>query len=885
MTTRSEGSTAPAYALLADGTMIEIRQAGPPDLAAVRGLHRGISPDSAYLRFFSISPTAADAVADRICREPDDEHAALLAVLGGEVVGVASYEPTGEAGVAEIAFVVADHMHRRGVATLLLEHLVSVAERRGVGAFRAETLSQNYDMLRVFADAGLAIERHLANGVVEMTIPLAETGRYLDAVAERERLADVASLGRVLRPRSVAVVGASRRRGSVGRAVLHNVRSYGFAGTLVAVNPHARSVEGIACYPSVADLPEAPDLAVVTVPAAAVLDVARQCGRRGAGALLVITSGLDRAAGAALLDICRRHGMRLVGPNCFGVANTDPEIRLDATFAARHPEPGRAGLVVQSGGVGIALLEHLARLRVGVSSFASVGDKYDISSNDLLMWWEADPGTELVILYVESFGNPRKFSRTARRLGRSKPVLTVLAGRSEAGQQAAASHTAAAATPAATQEALFAQAGIVAARGLGELLDVAALLAHQPVPAGRRVAIVSNAGGAGVLAADACADAGLAVPALGERTRRVLGDLLPHGAVVTNPVDATAGVAAERFRRCVEAVAADPEVDAVVALVVPTAVGDLSPALRDGLDGKPLAAVVLDQAEHVAVPAGSRVPSYGSPERAVRALALAAGYQRWRDRPQGRVPDLPGIDEDSGCALVRRFLDGRPDGGWLPFPETMEVLARYGIPAARWRWVCDERAADSAAAELGGRVALKAQAAGVVHKTEAGAVELDLRPGEDVRSAYRRLASRFGGRLDGVVVQAMAPGGVEVLVGATQEPVFGPLVVFGVGGVATDVLGDTAARLTPLTDADAADLVRSVRSAPLLMGYRGGPAVDLAALEGVVLRIARLADDLPEVAELDLNPVIARPGGVMVVDARVRVVPRDARDPFLRRLR
>ena len=534
------------YALLTDGTTIEIRAAGPGDFEAVRLMHAAMSPDNVYLRFFNLSPHAAEHEAKRVCREPGEDHAALLAWLGSQLIGVASYEPTGTSGSAEIAFAVADHMHGRGVATLLLEYLVSIARRRNLDAFTAQTLATNTAMLRVFADAGLPAKRELDDGLISLTFPFpredsSRMDSYLDIVAGRESRADVASLRFLLGPASVAVVGASRRPGTVGRAILRNIVTGGFGGHVYAVNPRARQVEGVACVPSVADLPEPVDLAVVAVPAGAVRAVAEECGKRGVRALVVITAGLDTGAGADLLAICRRHGMRLVGPNCFGVAV--PRLGFDATFAAAHPAAGQAGLVVQSGGVGVALLDHLSRLGIGVSSFASVGDKYDVSSNDMLMWWEQDDLTRLAVLYVESFGSPRKFARTARRVGQHIPVLTVLAGRSAAGQQAAASHTAAAATPLVTREALFEQAGIISTTSLGELIEATALLASQPLPAGGRVAIVSNAGGGVVLAADACVDAGLTVAALTGHTQRRLRHLLPAGAAVKGPVDTTAAIA------------------------------------------------------------------------------------------------------------------------------------------------------------------------------------------------------------------------------------------------------------------------------------------------------------------------------------------------------
>jgi acyl-CoA synthetase (NDP forming)/GNAT superfamily N-acetyltransferase len=804
-----------SYALLADGSTAEIRPAGPADFDAVKAMHEAMSPDNSYLRFFNLSRLAGETEARRICREPRPGHVALLALLAGEVVGCASYDALGgpeEPGpVAEVAFAVADHMHHRGIATLLLEHLVSSARGHQITVFTAQTLAENTPMLKVFADAGLPVQRHGEDGVMEMTIPLPSQAdgtaldSYLNAVAERERRAEVASLRHVLAPESVVVIGASRRRGTVGRAILDNVRTGGYAGRLYVVNPRARQVSGEHCLPSVLDLPEPADLAVIAVPAAAVLDVAEQCGQRGVRSVAVITSGLDTAGCADLLAVCRRHGMRLVGPNCFGVAV--PAIGLDATFAARHPKPGSVGLVMQSGGLGLAMVDQLARLGVGISSFASVGSKLDVSSNDMLMWWERDGVTKLAVLYIESFGNPRKFARTARRVGATRPVLAVETG-----------------APEARREALFEQAGIITTRGFGNLVETTALLASQPVPAGRTVAIVSNVGSAGVLAAETCAGLGLTVHRPRGLTSRRLRRLVPDTGAVGGPVDTTAAISAESFRQCLELLAADDEVDALIALVLPTAAtGDLVAAIQQAEVRVPLAAVVLDQPESVRlIPRANgegQVPAYGYPEAAAAAMARAARYGAWRTEPRGQVPSLPDIRTEDARTLVRGFFDAALGGGWLPPDQTAELLRCYGIPLAE--------------------------------RTPAD--------GEDEA--------------------------VRAFVTVADDHVFGPLVVFGLGGMAAEILADHAARLTPLTDIDADRLIGSIRSTPLLRGYPGRPAADLGALRDLLLRVSRLADDLPEITELRLNPVIARPDGAFVVDARVKARPYQPPDPFLRQLR
>ncbi|HEX3962632.1 MAG TPA: GNAT family N-acetyltransferase [Trebonia sp.] len=946
---------ASVYALLADGTTVEIRSAGPDDFDAIKAMHEAMSPTNTYMRFFSMSRTAAQTEARRLTRQPGPDHCALLALAGGEVVGAASYEVTknpedGTLGdTAEIAFAVADLMHHRGIATLLLEHLVSVARGQQLRGFVAETLLENTPMIGVFSDAGLPVTTRRADGVVTVTIPLppddagTELDAYLDRVARRELSANVASLRPVFAPESVVVIGAGRRHGNVGHSVVDNILKGGFTGRVYAVNPYAQQISGVPSFPDVAHLPEPPDLAVIAVPPPGVVDVAEACGVQGVRGLVVLTAGLDTAQSTDLLAACRRHGMRLIGPNCFGIAV--PATGLDATFSATAPLAGVAGLVTQSGGLGFAMVDQLSRLGIGISSFASVGNKLDVSSNDMLMWWERDGVTKLAVLYIESFGNPRKFARTARRVGAKMPVLTVHAGRSETGQQAAASHTRAIATPQVTRDALFEQAGIIATAGYGELIEATALLATQPIPEGRTVAIVSNVGGAGVLTADACHDLGLAVHHPRGQRRRTLHSLMPEGSSANGPVDTTATISGDEFRLVLEHLAADEDVDAVIVLVLPTAPApDIVAAIHEATVRKPIAAVVLNQPEAVrllgdgrdekgavadglsgateergsaareagraqapvsggsggSLPRANRVPSYGYPEAAVRALARAARYGEWRSSPHHEVPRFPDIEGHDGAAtpgiapvdearaVVRAFLARTPGGGWLAHVDRHALLRAYGIPVAPIMTVhSEDDAAFAFAAPTGspGPVVLKADVPGLVHKSDAGGVLLDLRTEADVRDGYRKLASRFGPKLHGVGVQPMITGGTEVMIGVADDLMFGPLVIFGLGGVATEVLADHSARLAPLTAHDADMLIDSIRSAPLLRGHYGAPAADLAALRDVLMRVSRLADDIPEISELDLNPVVARPDGAVAVDARIRVVPQAPLDPFLRRLR
>ncbi|QYX75257.1 bifunctional acetate--CoA ligase family protein/GNAT family N-acetyltransferase [Streptomyces akebiae] len=890
-------SRPPVHALLADGTTVRIRAVERGDHEQLQGLYEEMSPENLRLRFFAASRRSAELAADRACAPPRPGYRALLAEREGQVIGLAEYETGEDTATAEISIAVADGLHHRGVGTLLIEHLVSAARAEGIVTFTADALSENSEVLRLFSDLGLHMSRSFDGPEVRCTIALTEDDTYLTAVEARGRAADVASLEPLLRPRTVAVIGAGRKPGSVGRAVLHHLRTGGFTGRLFAVNPAATSVFGVPCHPSVSALPRTPDLAVVAVPAAAVPATAEECGKAGVRALLVVTAGLDRDQARALMAACRSHGMRLVGPNCLGISHTDPAVRLDATFAVGHPSPGTAGVAVQSGGVGIALLDGLTRLGIGVSSFASLGDKYDVSGNDMLQWWESDGRTDLALLHLESFGNPRAFSRTARRVTRRMPVLTVDAGRTEAGRRAAASHTAAA-TPTMTRRALFTQAGVTATGSVGELLETAALLHSQPLPKGFRVAVLTNAGGAGVLAADACVEAGLLLPAFAPELVDDLLTLLPGGASVGNPVDATAAVTEEQLKDCVERVLRNGGIDAVLLALVPTAVAaatgdDLVRALTDarGPRTKPVAAVRLEQDLPVRLlptTGGGTVPSYAEPQAAARALAHAARRNAWLARPAGTVPDLGGVDAQRAHDLAETFLAAHPEGGWLDPRTCADLLSCYGIPQIPWAWAETEDAAVLAADRLrgpDGRVVMKAHWPGLVHKSEQRAVHLDLQGDSQVRAAFRDFETRFGDLMDGVVVQPLAPRGTELFAGVVQDEVFGPLVLFGLGGTATEVLGDHAARLAPLTDHDVHDLITAPRCAPLLFGARGSGPVDLERLERLLLGLSRMAADLPQLAEADFNPVLATSAGVSVLDARVRLLPRRPHDPYLRRLR
>ena len=718
----------------------------------------------------------------------------------------------------------------------------------------------------------------------------------LERVEQRDQVAAIAALDSFLRPSSVAVIGASRRRRTVGGQIVHNLVDGGYTGKVYPVNPVARTIQRRRAYGSIDAVPERVDLAVVAVPAAHVTKVARECGAAGVRALLVVSAGFSEtgAEGAErqreLIAICRQSGMRLIGPNCFGVFNTDPEISLNATFSQRPPLPGRVGFLSQSGGLGIAIMEASERLGLGLSSFVSVGNKADISGNDLLEYWEHDDDTDVVLLYLESFGNPRRFARIARRVSESKPVVAVKSGRSPAGARATSSHTGALVSASdVTVDALFGQAGVIRTDTMHELFDVAALLSAQPIPRGGRVAIVTNGGGPGIMCADACQAGGLEVVEMPQRVRDRLAPLLAAEASLGNPIDMVATASAETYRRTIEVLVEEDACDSIIALFVPpllTRAGDVARAVHAAAarSGEVAIAGVFMTSE--GTPAelsggGVRVPAFDFPEDAARSIAHAARYGRWRSRPAGLVPQFEGLERDRASAIIDRSLAG--GGGWLSPEDVAALLRSYGLPLIETRVVADADGAVAAARALRTPVALKAVATGLLHKSDAGGVRLNLDGPLAVRTGALEIAAavnRAGHRLEGLVVQPMASDGVELLVGVVHDELFGPVIACGAGGTSVELLHDAAVRITPLTDTDASEMLRSLRTFPLLDGYRGAPACDLEAVEEMLLRLSALVEAHPEVAELDANPVVVSPAGAVIVDARVRVAPAPAPAPF-----
>ncbi|HEY5693258.1 MAG TPA: GNAT family N-acetyltransferase [Gaiellaceae bacterium] len=856
--------------ILRDGSTLRLRPPAAEDADALVEFFSNLSEHSRYLRFHGFPQLGPKLVEPLL--EPDwHERGALLASLDGRIVAVANWASLRDPRLAEVAFAVGDEFQRRGIGTRLLEQLAARAAAAGIEEFVAEVLYENDAMLGVFRDAGFAVTRAGEGGELEIRFPIAPTTGYREHVAARDHVSVRASLEPFFQPRSVAVVGASKRRGSIGGELFRNVLTGDFTGSVYPVNRNGDAVAGVHGYSAVGEISEQVDLAVICLPGELVLDAADEALAAGVRALVVISAGFAETGGEGiarqeqLLALVRAHGARLLGPNCLGIASSS--VHLNATFAPRSFPTGKIGFSSQSGALGLALLERAEASGLGVTSFVSIGNKADVSSNDLLEWWEDDEATELVVLYLESFGNPRAFARIARRLARRKPILALKGGTTRAGIRAAGSHTAALAGSDAAAGALFAHAGVIRARTLDELIDVASLLSAQPVPRGRRVAVVTNAGGLGILAADACEAFDLELPPPSEETRTALAAVMPAEGSVANPIDMLGGANADSFEQALPPVLADPAFDAAIVLFVPTvgtdeeAVGAaISRAAATAGDKPVLCAFLSAKGAPVSLQSVAHVPSFAYPEAAAKALSRAVERGEWLRRPAGTTPELE-CDRDEAKAVVREALT--TGGGWLDADQTRRLLEAYGVPLVPERLVPDAEAAVEAAGELGYPVVLKTAAPGV-HKTEEGGVILDLGDEEAVRAA----AKQIGGPL---LVQPFVRGGAELLTGAMQDPVFGPLVAFGPGGVLAELIGEAQFRLAPLTDHDAQELVRAGKAGRLIAGFRGAPAADEDALVDLLLRLSLLADDLPEVAELDLNPVLALPDGCFAVDARARV--------------
>ncbi len=715
-------------------------------------------------------------------------------------------------------------------------------------------------------------------------------------------LAPVASLRPFFQPHAVAVVGASRDPTSIGHRLLEALSGGGFAGPIYPVNPTATEICGLRSYPSVRELPEPPDLAVIAVPRDAVLNVVDDCAARGVHALVVITAGFGEVGSEGrelqqrLEDKVRGAGMRLIGPNCLGLFSNGPQDRLNATFVPVSPPPGRLAMGSDSGALGLVVLAAAGRLELGVSSFVSVGNRADISSNDLLEYWEGDNATDAILLYLESCDDPRRFAQIASRVSRRKPIVALKAGRSRAGFRAAASHTAALAVQDVAVEALFHQTGVIRAETLEELFDLGAALECQPVPRGRRVGILTNAGGPAILCADACEAAGLSLPELSERTRTQLATFLPAMASLANPIDMIASATPEDYRRALRILLLSEEVDAVIVIHVWAGVLDVQKfleaiqesAVLAGGKGScartALACLMPEQANlRLAGVGQGRIPCYAFPETPARVLGKLAAYAQWRSQAPGEIPDFQDMDLSAARSVCREALDRRSNG-WLSADETQRVLRAMQLPVVPGAVARTPDEAVALARKLGFPVAVKLASTRLLHKSEVGGVYLHVSDEVAVRRAFEAIQSHLArtnqlDAMEGILVQPMISGGIEVMVGVTRDPLFGPLIAFGLGGIHVEILGDVCFRVAPLTDRDACEMVRGIRGYRLLQGYRGHPAADLTAIEEVLLRLSRFVEEVPEVVELDLNPVIALPPGqgCRIIDARMRVEAPESR--------
>jgi len=882
--------------ILRDGTSVRLRLCTPADAPALRDFFARVEQRAGS------DSTLRDRVAGRLsvedlcnCERPKERLTMLaLRTVGGEdrVVGSAGYVATDD-GAAEIALGVDADFRGLGLATALVERIAPAAAHHGHRRLTARVAEANEPLLEVFRRSGYSLGEEQAGGLVAVDLAAMPHAEARERGDLRDRLAAAASMHPFFHPRAVAVVGASRDENSLGFRTLHGLVLNRFNGPVYAVNPKAASVGAIPCYPSVCDLPRPVDLAIVVVPKQHVESVVDDCAAAGVRALVVITAGFAETGedGTArqdrLLDRVRAHGMRMVGPNCMGLINADPEVRLAATFAPVFPPAGNVAMSSQSGALGLAILATAEDIGIGLSTFVSVGNKADVTANDLLLYWEGDEHTDVILLYVESFGNPRRFARSARRIGREKPIVVVKSGRTRAGKRAAGSHTAALAESDVAVDALFTQTGVLRAETLEEMFDIALVLSSQPLPRGNRVAILTNAGGPGILAADALEARGMEIAELSADVRAQLAAFLPEEASTTNPVDMIAGAGAQEYARAAQVLLEADEVDALILIHAPIEAAHLVPvedALHDVLaridadDHKPVLTCLMG--------AGGRgparrlrrgVPSYAFPEAAARVLGRVAEYAAWRREPLGVKPELADFDVESARGVCDRVLASRGDG-WLLPDEVAALGAACGLPLVEGRVATTADEAVAAAGALGLPVVAKLVSRTLVHKTDLGGVQLNLRDAAAVRHAFESIrgALESAGQEDafeGVLVQPMLSGGVEIMAGMTEDPVFGPLIAFGLGGVHVEVLGDVVFRVAPLTDKDAHAMVQGIRGRRLLEGYRGHPPADEPALENMLLRLSRLVAEVDEIDDLDINPAFAMPPGegYRIVDLRVHV--------------
>ncbi len=882
--------------LLKDGSRIILRPIRSEDIEGWLEFVSRLSRRTKYLRFHSLPKLGRDD-AIRFCTVDYNNTFAFVAEVRGDqrkdIVAIGRYYRLPKKHSAEVAFAIEDAYQGKGIGTKLVEWLANVARENSITSFEADVLGENREMMGVFRAYGFHVESELSGGVYHITFPIAKTKRVVKKEEERERIATVASVRSLLYPRSVAVIGASTKPGTVGQLPFQCIMENKFSGVVYPVNPNAESVLSVKAYPSVLDVPGSVDLALIIVPAQFVPKVTDECGRKGVHSIIVISDGFkERGAEGSerereLRDITLGHGMRLVGPNCMGIINTDPAMKLNATFSQIYPPRGNVAFLSQSGGLGLAILDYAKNLNIGISTFISVGNRADISANDMLQYWEQDPATKVILLYLESFGNPRKFARIARRVSAVKPIVVVKSGSSPAGSRAASSHTGALATSEIASEALFRQAGMIRVNTLEELFAVATALSHQPVPRGKRVAIVTNGGGPGILAADACEHHGLELPEFSPEIIEKLRSINKRDIVIHNPLDLTGSANEEQYEGVLKLLATDKGNDAVIIIFAPPVIVS-SKGMEDAIrrvapvflrHRKPLLACLMGQRGFTAKLdfKDKLVPSYSFPEEAVLALAKAVKYGEWLRKSKGTIPKIRGIKRERARKIIETAMTRSAERPlWLSPKEITNLLGCYGIRIADTLMATTADEATAAAATVGFPVAVKLSSSTIIHKTDVGGVKLDLESQIAVKRAFNDIKSGLSktGRqheMEGVTVQHMINGGIETIVGVTHDPSFGPLIMFGLGGVYAELIKDVAVRLHPLTDSDARELVRSIKMSNLLDGFRGSPPSDTESLEDLLLRLSALVEDIPQIAELDFNPVKVMPRGegYWIVDARI----------------
>ncbi|MGI9585988.1 MAG: GNAT family N-acetyltransferase [Acidimicrobiia bacterium] len=879
-------------AVLKDGGTVRIRPIAPQDADALQDLVRSMSSQSSYFRFFRVKKELTPDELGEFTKVDYQSQMAFIAILDGRIAGVGRY--TGyedDPELAEVAFTVADGLQGRGIGSLLLFRITAYARSHGVSRFRAHLLADNHAMMRVFRNAGFSLQRDIDEGVYTVHFPTIESDAVLQAEGEAERRAIAASLMPFFYPQSVAVIGASRNKASIGGRLFNNIVNADYRGPVYPVNPKSPFIRSIPTFPSILDVPVAIDLAFIVVPGPHVIDVVKECAEKGVKAVCVISAGFSETgepgtkAEDELLDVVRGAGMRMVGPNCMGLFNTDPAVSLDGQFGPIAPSPGNVAMSSQSGALGLAILDYANELGIGISTFVSVGNKADVSGNDLLLFWEDDPNTDVVLLYLESFGNPKRFARIARRIGKKKPIVAVKSGRTAAGARAASSHTGSLASLDVAVDALFRQAGVVRCDTLEELFDVTSLLANQPVPKGRRVGLITNAGGPAILAVDALESQGLEVPRLSADLQAQLSEFLSADASLTNPIDMIASAGPDEYKRTIEILFESDEIDALIVLFIPAStvgVEETGTAIKEAAEtiivGKPFLSVYMDSsgAPSEMTSRTAKFPVFPFPERAAKALRLAVDYAEWLDEPVGQTVTFDGLDQSGAHDIIRAAIErdsgGDDDGLWLEPDDVDGVLEAYGLSIPKASVVHSLDDAVAFASEIGGSVALKVISPSAVHKSDVGGVALDVAGREEIEAAYEQVIAAVPDP-QGVLVQEFVVGGHEVLIGMVEDPNFGPLMVFGLGGVFVELIGDVAFRIHPLTDVDARTMISEVKSGKLLEGYRGGEKGDIDAVVDTLLRVSALIEDNPEVFEMDLNPVkVGTPGsGVRIVDARIKV--------------